>query len=58
LQQGEEIRPTVSYELEVEILDVPALIAEGEKEERGEPSRFDEILQSVLDTTRMLIRNV
>lgn len=37
---------------------MPTLIAEGEKEERGEPNRFDEILQSVLDTARMLIRNV
>jgi hypothetical protein len=47
-----------SFELEIEIVDVPALIAEGLKEERGEENRFDEILQSVLDTTRMLIRNV
>lgn len=37
---------------------MPALLAEGEKEERGEPNRFDEILQSCLDTVRMLIRNV
>lgn len=44
--------------MEIEILDVPTLIFEGEKEERGEPNRFDEILQSVLDTARMLIRNV
>ncbi|KAL1408481.1 mRNA-capping enzyme subunit beta [Vanrija albida] len=49
----------ITYELEIEILDVPALIAEGEKEERGDPNnRFDEILQSVLDTARMLIKNV
>jgi hypothetical protein len=51
-------RPAITYELEVEILDVPALISEGEKEERGEPNRFDEMLQSVLDTVRMIIRNV
>lgn len=51
-------RPTVTYELEIEVLDVPSLIAEGEKEERGEDNRFDEMLQSVLDTARMLIRNV
>lgn len=48
----------MSYELEIEIRDVPALIAEGEKEMAGHPSRFDEMLQSVLDTARMLIRNV
>ena len=48
----------ISYELEIEILDAPALIAEGHKEERGEPNRFDEILQSCLDTVRMLVRNV
>ena len=46
-----------TYELELEILDVSALIAEGEKEERNEPNRFDEILQSCLDSVRMLIRN-
>ncbi|KAL7423359.1 mRNA-capping enzyme subunit beta [Cryptotrichosporon argae] len=50
-------RPAVSYELEIEILDVPALIAEGEKEERGEDNHFDERLQSCLDSVRMLIRN-
>jgi polynucleotide 5'-triphosphatase len=48
-----------SYELEIEILDAPALIAEGEKEERGDPdNRFDEIIQSCLDTVRLIIRNV
>ncbi|ORY23816.1 CYTH-like domain-containing protein [Naematelia encephala] len=48
----------VSYELEIEILDVPTLIAEGEKEIQGLPNRFDEMLQSCLDTVRMLVRNV
>ena len=49
---------TNSYEIEIEVLDVPALVAEGEKEEQGLPNRFDEILQSCLDSARMLIRNV
>ncbi|TXT15909.1 hypothetical protein VHUM_00412 [Vanrija humicola] len=57
-RDGASDREHRSYELEVEILDVPGLIAEGEKDERGEPNRFDDILQSVLDTVRMLIRNV
>ena len=51
-------RPQITYELEVEILDVPGLIAEGEREEAGQPNRFDEMLQSILDTIRMLVRNV
>ncbi|KAK4685012.1 polynucleotide 5'-triphosphatase, partial [Tremellales sp. Uapishka_1] len=53
-----DAKPTITFELEIEILDVPTLLAEGEKEEQGLPSRFDEILQSCLDTVRMLIRNV
>ena len=57
LQDGTS-QPQISFELEIEILDVPTLLAEGAKEERGEPNRFDEILQSVLDSARMLIRNV
>lgn len=50
--------PALSYELEIEVLDAPGLIAEGEKEERGEPNVFDDVLQSVLDTARLIIRNV
>ncbi|ORX33526.1 CYTH-like domain-containing protein [Kockovaella imperatae] len=50
--------PQLSYELEIEVLDVPLLLAEGEKEARGESNRFDDILQSILDTVRMIIRNV
>lgn len=50
--------PALTYELEIEVLDAPGLIAEGEKEERGEPNVFDEVLQSVLDTARLIIRNV
>ncbi|EIW68593.1 hypothetical protein TREMEDRAFT_31680 [Tremella mesenterica DSM 1558] len=51
-------KPTLSYEIEIELLDVPTLLAEGEKELSGQPNKFDEILQSFLDTVRMLIRNV
>lgn len=51
-------QPQLSYELEIEVLDAPRLIEEGEKEERGEPNVFDDVLQSVLDTARMIIRNV
>lgn len=49
---------STSYELEIEVLDAPRLIAEGDKEARGEPNVFDDVLQSVLDTARMIIRNV
>lgn len=56
-RQGNK-QPSLSYELEIEVLDAPGLIAEGEKEERGEPNVFDEVLQSVLDTARLIIRNV
>ena len=49
---------SITFELEIEISNVPALLAEGEREERGQENRFDEILQSCLDTVRMLIRNV
>lgn len=48
----------MSFEIEIEVVDVPTLVSEGEKEERGEDNRFDEMLQSCLDTARMLIRNV
>lgn len=48
----------MSYELEIEVRDVHSLVEEGEKEMAGQPNRFDEMLQSVLDTARMLIRNV
>ncbi|RSH90096.1 mRNA-capping enzyme subunit beta [Saitozyma podzolica] len=54
----ETAKPTVSFEIEIEVVDVPTLVLEGEKEERGEDNRFDEMLQSCLDTARMLIRNV
>jgi len=37
---------------------VPSLLAEGEKEEAGMENRFDEVLQSCLDSVRMLIKNV
>lgn len=49
---------SVSYEVEIEILDVPALLAEAEKEASGMENRFDEMLLSCLDTARMLIRNM
>ncbi len=48
----------MSYELEIEVLDVPGLLAEGDKEVAGVDNRFDEILQSCLDSVRMLIKNV
>lgn len=54
----EDGKASQSFELELEVIDAPALIAEGEKEERGEPNRFDEMVQSCLDSARMLIRNV
>ena len=47
-----------TYELEIEVLDVPFLISEGRKEQMGMVSKFEETLQSILDTVRMLIRNV
>jgi hypothetical protein len=47
----------VTFELEVEILDVPMLLKEGHKEEAGQPNVFDEMLGSILGTVRMLIRN-
>ncbi|OCF34019.1 hypothetical protein I316_04365 [Kwoniella heveanensis BCC8398] len=46
-------RSTSSFEIEIEILDVPTLIHEGQ----AGSDRFDEILQNVLDTARMLIKN-
>ncbi|WWD00125.1 hypothetical protein V866_007033 [Kwoniella sp. B9012] len=46
-------RPISSFELEIEILDVPTLLAEGSTGS----DRFDEILQNVLDTARMLVKN-
>jgi polynucleotide 5'-triphosphatase len=53
-QNADGSPPSLSYELEIEILDVPALLAEGAKDS----DLFDDMLQSVLDTARMLIRNV
>jgi polynucleotide 5'-triphosphatase len=50
--------PSKSYEVEIEILDVPSFLAEGEKELAGHENRFDQILLSCLDSARMLIRNV
>lgn len=50
--------PNESYELELEVVDVPALIAEGMKEERGEPNQYDEMVTSILDSARILIRNL
>ncbi len=47
----------MSFELEVEVRDAPALIAEGEKEAAGQPNRFEEMLQSILDTVRILVKN-
>ncbi|WVQ97486.1 hypothetical protein IAU59_004600 [Kwoniella sp. CBS 9459] len=46
-------RSTSSFEIEIEITDVPSLIREGQ----AGSDRFDEILQNVLDTARMLIKN-
>nr|XP_031858658.1 uncharacterized protein CI109_005893 [Kwoniella shandongensis]KAA5525730.1 hypothetical protein CI109_005893 [Kwoniella shandongensis] len=46
-------KPTSSFELEIEILDVPTLLQEG----MAGSDRFDEILQNVLDTARMLVKN-
>ncbi|WVF70428.1 hypothetical protein IAT40_005218 [Kwoniella sp. CBS 6097] len=46
-------RSTSSFEIEIEIIDVPTLIREGQ----AGSDRFDEILQNVLDTARMLIKN-
>ncbi|WWC87344.1 uncharacterized protein L201_002233 [Kwoniella dendrophila CBS 6074] len=48
-----QTKPVSSFELEIEILDVPTLLAEGQ----AGSDRFDEILQNVLDTARMLIKN-
>ncbi|GMK57790.1 hypothetical protein CspeluHIS016_0406240 [Cutaneotrichosporon spelunceum] len=47
----------MSFELEVEVRDAPALIAEGEKDAAGQPNRFEEMLQSILDTVRILVKN-
>ena len=47
----------VSYEIEVEVLDVPTLLAEGAKEAEGQSSMFDDALQSILDSVRMLAKN-
>ncbi|WVQ83876.1 hypothetical protein IAT38_006020 [Cryptococcus sp. DSM 104549] len=46
-------KPVSSFELEIEVLDVPSLIAEGQQGSE----RFDDILQNVLDTARMLSKN-
>ncbi|KAK8846599.1 hypothetical protein IAR55_005685 [Kwoniella newhampshirensis] len=46
-------KPTSSFELEIEVLDVPTLLQEG----AAGSDRFDEILQNVLDTARMLVKN-
>jgi hypothetical protein len=47
----------ITYELEVEVIDVPLLLKEGMKEAMGQPNVFDEMLTSILGTVRMLIRN-
>lgn len=46
--------PSRSFELEIEVLDVPALLAEG----AAQSERFDEILQNLLDSARMLVKNI
>lgn len=47
----------MTYELEIEVRDAPALIAEGEKDAAGLPNRFEDMLQSILDTVRILVKN-
>jgi hypothetical protein len=44
--------------VEIEVVNVPALIAEGEKELRGEPNQYDDMVTSILDSARILIRNI
>ncbi|XAO25318.1 mRNA-capping enzyme subunit beta [Cryptococcus bacillisporus CA1280] len=48
------VPPSRSFELEIEVLDVPALLAEGD----AQSERFDEILQNLLDSARMLVKNI
>nr|XP_018265938.1 uncharacterized protein I303_02315 [Kwoniella dejecticola CBS 10117]OBR88096.1 hypothetical protein I303_02315 [Kwoniella dejecticola CBS 10117] len=52
-QENAQAKPVSSFELEIEVLDVPTLLAEGQ----AQSDRFDEILQNVLDTARMLVKN-
>ncbi|WVW78923.1 hypothetical protein I302_100886 [Kwoniella bestiolae CBS 10118] len=52
-RENPQSRPVSSFELEIEVRDVPSLLAEG----AAGSDRFDEILQNVLDTARMLIKN-
>ncbi|BEI80691.1 hypothetical protein CcaverHIS002_0112200 [Cutaneotrichosporon cavernicola] len=47
----------MSFELEVEVRDAPALIAEGEKDAAGQPNLFEDMLQSILDSVRILVKN-
>lgn len=54
IQDGSQ---AISYEIEVEVLDVHTLLAEGAKEAQGQPSMFDDALQSILDSVRMLAKN-
>ncbi|KAI9635602.1 CYTH-like domain-containing protein [Dioszegia hungarica] len=49
---------TETFEVEIEVVNVPALIAEGEKELRGEPNQYDDMVTSILDSARILIRNI
>jgi polynucleotide 5'-triphosphatase len=56
--QSNDRPPVESFELEIEVIDVPRLVAEGLKEERGEPNRYDEMVTSILDSARILIRNI
>ncbi|WRT65195.1 uncharacterized protein IL334_002138 [Kwoniella shivajii] len=52
-KENPQAKPVSSFELEIEVLDIPTLLAEG----AAGSDRFDEILQNVLDTARMLIKN-
>ncbi|ODN96580.1 hypothetical protein L198_04296 [Cryptococcus wingfieldii CBS 7118] len=49
-----QCQPTSSFELEIEVLNCRRLLAEG----KAQSDRFDEMLQNVLDSARMLVKNV
>ncbi|WWC67503.1 uncharacterized protein I206_101411 [Kwoniella pini CBS 10737] len=52
-KENAQAKAVSSFELEIELLDVPTLLAEGQ----AQSDRFDEILQNALDTARMLVKN-
>ncbi|WVQ76623.1 hypothetical protein IAR50_006296 [Cryptococcus sp. DSM 104548] len=49
-----QCRPSHSFELEIEVLNCQRLLAEG----NAQSDRYEEMLQNVLDSARMLVKNV